>query len=220
MAAGGWTGEAADTSPYSTYGSDAVVGPSSDGTRTGRAAERAGEGGAGEGVAGAPPVHPAAATGTTATQGTAQGTRTAAAGEEEAIPLVEERLRVGKRETGHGRVRVRTYVVETPVQEQVTLREERVEVERRPVDRPLTDADRADFTDRVIEATETSEEAVIGKEARVREEVVVRKQAGERVETISDTVRRTEVEVDDDRTRTSTGTPADTTKPTTRNPGR
>jgi uncharacterized protein (TIGR02271 family) len=123
------------------------------------------------------------------------------------IPLVEERLRVGKREVAQGRVRVRTYVVETPVQEQVTLREEHVEVERRPVDRPLTDADRVDFKDRTIEATETSEEAVIGKEARVREEVVVRKEAGERTQTVSDTVRRTEVEVEDDRKRAAGTTP-------------
>ncbi|GGC38090.1 hypothetical protein GCM10011504_15570 [Siccirubricoccus deserti] len=198
--AGGWTGEAVTTAPYSAYAGDAVIGPSSDGTRTGLAAEPVGDA-----MTPAQPARPAA-----------QGGRTAATGEEEAIPLVEERLRVGKRETGHGRVRVRTYVVETPVQEQVTLHEERVEVERRPVDRPLSDADRADFTDRVIEATETSEEAVVSKEARVREEVVVRKQAGERVETVSDTVRHTEVEVDDDRKRATPGTGM----PPARNPDR
>ena len=54
----------------------------------------------------------------------------------EAIPIVEEQLRVGKRQVAGGRVRVRSYVVETPVQEQVTLRDETVRVERRPVDRP------------------------------------------------------------------------------------
>src|SRR5690348_3190656 len=80
----------------------------------------------------------------------------------------EERLRVGKREVGHGRVRVRSYVVETPVQEQVTLHQERVEIERRPVDRPAAAGDDA-FRERTIEATETSEEAVVSKEARVRE---------------------------------------------------
>jgi hypothetical protein len=50
---------------------------------------------------------------------------------EEVIPVAEERLRVGKRDVSHGRVRIRSYVVETPVEEQVTLREERVAVERR-----------------------------------------------------------------------------------------
>ena len=49
-----------------------------------------------------------------------------------------------------------------------------------------------------IEMTETAEEAVVAKDARVVEEVVVRKTADDRTETISDTVRRTEVEVDND----------------------
>ena len=90
--------------------------------------------------------------------------------------------------------------VETPVQEQVTLREEHVKVERRPVDRPIAAGDDA-FRERTVEATERAEEAVVSKEARVKEEVVVRKQAEERTETVSDTVRRTEVEVEDERGR-------------------
>ena len=126
-----------------------------------------------------------------------------AGGEEERIPIVEERLSIGKREVGHGRVRIRSYVVETPVQERVTLNEERVQVERRPVDRPVAAGDDA-FRERTIEATESAEEAVVGKEARVTEEVVVRKQSEERIETVSDTVRRTEVEVEDERRRTGT----------------
>jgi uncharacterized protein (TIGR02271 family) len=133
------------------------------------------------------------------------GTSTAhdigATGSEEAIPIVEERLRVGKRETAHGRVRIRSYVVETPVQEQVTLHEEHVEVERRPVDRPVGAAEDV-FRDKTIEATEIGEEAVVSKEARVKEEVVVRKTAEERTQTVSDTVRQTKVEVEDDRSRT------------------
>ena len=124
-------------------------------------------------------------------------------GEEERIPIVEERLRVGKRETAHGRVRIRSYVVETPVQEQVALREERVQVERRPADRPVAAGDDA-FRERAVEATESAEEAVVSKEARVTEEVVVRKHSEERTETVSDTVRRTEVEVEDERGRTGT----------------
>jgi uncharacterized protein (TIGR02271 family) len=122
------------------------------------------------------------------------------AGGEERIPVVEERLSVGKRQAGQGRVRVRSYVVETPVQEQVMLRKEDVQVERRPVDRPMAAGDDA-FRERTIEATETSEEAVVSKEARVTEEVVVRKTAEERTETVRDTVRRTEVEVEDERGR-------------------
>jgi uncharacterized protein (TIGR02271 family) len=119
-------------------------------------------------------------------------------GTEDVIPVAEEELRVGKRDVSHGRVRVRSYVVETPVSEQVSLREENVTVHRRSVDRPLTTDDRL-FEDRTIEVEERGEEAVVAKEARVREELVVNKQVGERTETISDTVRHTEVEVEDER---------------------
>ena len=54
---------------------------------------------------------------------------------EDVIPVAEEELRVRKREVSGGRVRVRSYLVETPVQEQVNLRQEHVSIERRPVDR-------------------------------------------------------------------------------------
>ena len=59
-------------------------------------------------------------------------TGAAGRGQEEVIPVYEEQLRVGKREVGRGSVRVRSYVVEQPVEEQVRLREERVDIERRP----------------------------------------------------------------------------------------
>jgi len=124
---------------------------------------------------------------------------------EEVIPVAEERLNIGKREEIAGRVRVRSYVVETPVHEDVNLRQERVSVERRPVDRAVGGAEGA-FKDRTIEATETSERAVVNKEARVTEEVVLHKDAQTRKETISDTVRKTKVEVEDDRTKRGTGT--------------
>jgi uncharacterized protein (TIGR02271 family) len=119
-------------------------------------------------------------------------------GTDETIPVVEERLRVGKRDTSYGRVRVRAYVVEEPVSESVTLREERVEVERRPVDRLVQAGDDL-FRDRTIEAEETREEAVVQKDARVVEEVGLRKRSETRAETVSDTVRHTEVEVEDGR---------------------
>lgn len=119
------------------------------------------------------------------------------AGNEQSIPIVEESLRVGKREVDRGGVRVRSYVVETPVSEQVNLREENVSVERRRVDQPLSAADGDAFRERTIEMTETAEEAVVAKDARVVEEVIVRKDVDNRTETVNDTVRHTEVEVDD-----------------------
>ena len=117
---------------------------------------------------------------------------------EQSIPIVEESLVVGKREVDRGGARVRSYVTEVPVHEQVRLRDEKIDVQRRAVDRPVTDADDA-FRERTIDVTATGEEAVVGKTARVVEEVVVSKTAGERVEEISDTVRRTEVEIDEDK---------------------
>jgi uncharacterized protein (TIGR02271 family) len=117
---------------------------------------------------------------------------------EEVIPVAEEQLRIGKRDVSHGRVRVRSYVVETPVQEQVGLREEHVGVERRPADRPVSDEENL-FRERTIEADERAEEAMTAKQARVKEELVVKKDVGQRSETVSDKVRRTEVEVDDGR---------------------
>jgi uncharacterized protein (TIGR02271 family) len=120
------------------------------------------------------------------------------------IPIVEERLKINKQKGQQGHVRVRSYVVETPVQEQVTLRQENVQVERRPVDRPLAAGEDV-FRDRTIEATETREEAVVQKEARVTGEVSVKKTAEEQTQTVRDTVRRTEVEVDDERTRNRDG---------------
>jgi uncharacterized protein (TIGR02271 family) len=117
--------------------------------------------------------------------------------EEERIPIVEEELRVGKREVERGGARVRSYVEERPVHEQVSLREERVSVERRPVDQPVSsgELDSDMLRERNLEMTERSEEAVVDKEARVREELVVRKTAQERTEQIDDTVRHTEVDV-------------------------
>lgn len=119
-------------------------------------------------------------------------------GDGNVIPVVEEQLRVGKRDVNSGNVRVRSYVVETPVSETVTLRDENVAVERRSVDRPLTDADAA-FQDRTIEAEEHREEAVVSKDARVKEEVILKKTEGQRTETVDDSVRHTKVEVEDNR---------------------
>ena len=122
--------------------------------------------------------------------------------EEQRIPLVEEELRVGKREVERGGARVRSYVRETPVHEQINLREEHVSVERRPVDQPIgrgeLDRDSDLLRDRTIEMTERAEEAVVGKEAHVREELVIKKTAEQRTETIDDSVRHTEVDVDAD----------------------
>ena len=113
-----------------------------------------------------------------------------------AIPVIQEELKVGKRAVERGGVRVFQRVVETPVQESVELREERVTVERRPVDQPASPADLTAFKEDTFEMRETTEEPVIEKVARVVEEVVVGKQVTQRQEQISDKVRSTSVEVE------------------------
>ncbi len=118
-------------------------------------------------------------------------------GGEATLPVIEEELAVGKREVERGGVRVRSRIVERPVEEAVRLREERVSVERRPVNRPVTDEDIRLFREGTFEVTERAEMPVVAKQTRVVEEVSVNKEVGERTETISDTVRRTDVEVEE-----------------------
>lgn len=115
---------------------------------------------------------------------------------EVAVPVIEEELKVGKRAVRRGGVRVYSRVTERPVEEQVHLREEHVTVDRRPVNRAATDADTTALRDSEVVLTETAEEAVAQKEARVIEEVVVGKTTTERTETVRDTVKRTDVDVE------------------------
>jgi stress response protein YsnF len=115
---------------------------------------------------------------------------------ETTIPRVEENLEVGKRTEERSGVRVRSRIVERPVEEHVRLREELVHVERQPANRPVSSEDANQMQDRDIELTERSEVPVVNKEARVVEEVKVSKDVTERDETIRDTVRKTEIDVD------------------------
>ena len=115
---------------------------------------------------------------------------------DDTIQMVKENLVVGKREVEGGAVQVTSHVVETPVEEKVTLHEERVSVVRRPVNRPLTDAAADAFRTRTLSASARSEGAVVGKEARVVEEIGLRKEASDRVKTVRDTVRETKVDVE------------------------
>ena len=113
---------------------------------------------------------------------------------EEIIPLAEETLIVGKQTVTSGTTTVRRVVVETPVEQQVSLYDERVIVERR---KPVTDAATGEtLTELTIEMIESSEVPVVGKNVKVREEVVVRRERTSRVETVRDTVRRDEIEIE------------------------
>lgn len=115
---------------------------------------------------------------------------------EASIPRIQENLEVGKRTVESGGVRVRSRVVERPVEESIRLREEHVRVERNPVDRPISGADITNFQEGEIELRERAEVPVVNKEARVVEEVRISKEASERNETIRDTVRNTEIDIE------------------------
>lgn len=126
----------------------------------------------------------------TGVTGTAEG--------EQVLPLSEERLEIGKRTVDRGTTRIRRYVVEKPVEETVSLRGERVTVERRQPIETTTAPGTTAFEERVVEVRETAEEPVVAKTAQVVEEVVVNREATERTETVKDTVRREEVDISKD----------------------
>lgn len=123
---------------------------------------------------------------------------THAGAESGTIPVIEESLEVGKRKVELGTVHVTSHVVETPVNESVTLREEHAAIERRPVDRPASAADLDAFKEETIEVRQTAEQVVVSKIARVVEEVVVGKTATTTTQEINDTVRKTVVDVERD----------------------
>lgn len=117
-----------------------------------------------------------------------------ASNEEQVIPLAEEVLTVSKRKVNSGTTRIRRYVVETPVEKQVTLVQERVVVKRR---KPTTNKVRGEtLTEITYEVTETDEVAVMDKTVRLKEELVVHTKRTERVETVRDTVRQDEVKIE------------------------
>ncbi|WP_312183595.1 YsnF/AvaK domain-containing protein [Massilia timonae] len=131
-----------------------------------------------------------------ANQGVSVGASIQRDAETQTIPVVQEELKIGKREVQRGGARIYSRVVETPVNESIGLREEHVDVQRRVVNQPINPSDVAAFKEQTIEMRETAEEAVVQKSSRIVEEVTIGKQVSERQEQIHDTVRHTEVEVE------------------------
>jgi uncharacterized protein (TIGR02271 family) len=115
--------------------------------------------------------------------------------DEELVRLAEEQLSVGKRMVDAGVTRIRRFVVEKPVEASVSLHEEHAEVMRRAVTGPI-DAKEIDWSDRTIEVAETVEQPIISKTVRLAEEVVIRKKGSDHVETVHDTVRRQQLDIE------------------------
>jgi uncharacterized protein (TIGR02271 family) len=123
-----------------------------------------------------------------------------AAEDELRIPVVEEELTATVREQEAGAVRIEKRVVEEDRVLEVPVTDEQVRVERRIVDRPVGANETQAFEEIVIDVPVTSEQVELQKQARVAEEIVVSKEATQRTERVSDTVRKEEVFVDEDAT--------------------
>ncbi len=120
------------------------------------------------------------------------------AGETIAIPVHEEELTATKRRGQTGEVRIEKDVVSEERVLEVPVTEERVRVQRRAVDRPVTAADGDVFEEEIIEVPVYGEDVELQKRVRVAEEVEIAKEAVQRTETVGGTVRREEVRIQDD----------------------
>ncbi|MGI8644318.1 MAG: DUF2382 domain-containing protein [Thermomicrobiales bacterium] len=121
------------------------------------------------------------------------------------IPLHEEELTASTRERQIGEVDIEKDVVSEEKVLEVPVTEERVRVERHAVDRAATGDDHA-FEEGTIEVPIKGEEVDVNKNVRVTEEVEIEKDAVQRTEEVSGTVRHEEVRVDE------TGAEADRTR--------
>ncbi len=117
---------------------------------------------------------------------------------DESIPVIEEEMEVGKRQVETGKTRIRSRIIEKPVEERLRLREEHVNVSRNEVNREASDAELKNFKEMDMEITEHAEVPVVNKSTRVVEEISVDKDVEEHEETVRDTVRKTEVDIDHD----------------------
>jgi len=113
---------------------------------------------------------------------------------EQVVAIGEEVLNVGTRMVPGKTTRVRRVVVESPVQQDVTLHTETVIVERR---RPQSNIGQDVLTEMTIEMTDSSEVPVVSKAVHLVEEVLLRKEMTARTETIRDTVKRDKLEIEE-----------------------
>jgi stress response protein YsnF len=113
--------------------------------------------------------------------------------QEQVIGVGEEVLNVGTRMVPGKTTRVRRVVVQTPVQQDVTLRSETVVLERR---RPLSTNGGDVLTEVTVEMSDFNEVPVVSKSVQLVEEVLLRREVTTRIETIQDTVKRDKLEIE------------------------
>jgi stress response protein YsnF len=120
---------------------------------------------------------------------------TADLGKQQVMRLAEEHLDVGKRLVEQGTTRIRRFLTQQPVEQKVALHEEHAEVVRRAIEDPNYVRD-VDWSDQTVEIRETAEEPMVTKSTRVAEEIIIDKTGSDRVETIRDTVRKQQAQVE------------------------
>jgi len=113
---------------------------------------------------------------------------------EQVVAIGEEVLNIGTRVVPGKTTRVRRVVVESPVQQDVTLHNETVVVERR---RPQSSIGQDVLTEVTVEMSDTTEVPVVSKSVHLVEEVLLRKEVTARTETIRDTVKRDKLEIEE-----------------------
>jgi sporulation protein YlmC with PRC-barrel domain len=114
----------------------------------------------------------------------------------ESTHLLRGDLQAGNSGVQSGRLRLRPQLREEDDSKNISLREEKLNIERIPVNR---EAGERDLREQNIEMRERSEVPVVNKDKSIVEGASLRKDVNERDETIRDTGRNTEIDINRDR---------------------
>jgi stress response protein YsnF len=115
----------------------------------------------------------------------------------ESLPIIEEDVHVGKEVVDNGSMRIRSRIIERPIEKTLRLKSETIHINRNPVNRPATQEELENFEEGTIEVTAHKEVPVVNKETRVVEEISIEKTTEEREEIIRDSVRETQVDTEE-----------------------
>lgn len=113
------------------------------------------------------------------------------------LSVIEEDVHVGKETVDNGSVRIRSRIIERPIEKTLRLKSETINIKRNPVNRPATQEELENFQEGTIEITAHKEVPVVSKETRVVEEISVEKTSEEHEEIIRDSVKSTQVDTED-----------------------
>ena len=124
-----------------------------------------------------------------------------------AIPLVEERIRIDKKQVDSGRLRVRVSVGEREEQVPVELAHDEVEVRRVPRGVPLTALPSVRIEGNVTVIPIVEERVVVEKRLVLVEEIHVRRKLVTATETVSVMLRAEQADIEESVTRSEGAQP-------------